>query len=355
MVKAGVYLILRLAPAYVDTWLSIMVAVAGAITFVVSSALAVGQSNAKRVLAYSTIANLGLIVICAGLNTPLAYTGAIFLIVFHAVSKALLFLCVGTIEQDIGSRDIEDMHGLVDRMPLTATVSVIGMVTMFLPPFGMMIGKWTAMEAAAMQPLFLLLMILGSAITVVFWLRWAGIMMSTATRPVRRVFEPLSALTKAPLIALAAIAIVLNIIVIKIYSYLIEPVASAYYTEATPVAAFSTQTADAYGKLMTNFGSFTLYPLFLTILVIIVISICAFRKSGSNHVVTAPYMCGEIADNKEDHPRFRAHGDGWVDYAYSNCYMRNIFGEGVLTKGADIIAILALLAMFVVSYLGLTI
>jgi ech hydrogenase subunit A len=354
MVKAGVYLILRLAPVYVDTWLSIMTAVAGAITFVVSSALAVGQSNGKKVLAYSTIANLGLIVVCAGLNTPLAYAGAIFLIIFHAISKALLFLCIGTIEHGIGSRDIEDMHGLVDRMPLTAVVSVIGMVTMFLPPFGMLIGKWTAMEAAAMQPLVLFLLILGSAITIVFWLRWAGIVMSTVARPVRRVLEPLSVLTKTPLIALAAMAIVLNIMVIQIYSHLIEPVATAYYTKATPGAAFFTQAADSYGSLMTNFGSFTLYPLFLTILVIIIICIYAIRKADSNHVVTAPYMCGEIADNEEDRPRFRARGDGWVDYAHSNYYMSNVFGEEVLTKGANIIAILAILAMFAVSCLGLT-
>jgi len=346
MVKAGVYLVVRLAPAYADTWLSIMVAVVGAITFVVTSALAVGQSNGKKVLAYSTIANLGLIVVCAGLNTPLAYAAGIFLIIFHAISKALLFLCVGTIEHGIGSRDIEDMHGLVDRMPLTAVISVIGMVTMFLPPFGMLIGKWTAMEAAAIHPLLLFLLILGSAITIVFWLRWAGILMSTSTRPVQRVAEKLSVLTKTPLIALAVMAIALNVIVIQMYNLMIAPVAMAYYPKVA--AAFQTGT----GTLINKFGSFTLYPLFATMLVIMFVSIYAVRKA-SNHVVTAPYMCGEIGDNEEEHPRFRTIADGWADYSHSNYYMNNVFGEEVLTKGSNIVAIIAILVMFVVAYMGL--
>lgn len=351
MVKAGVYLIVRLAPAYADTWLSTMVAVAGAVTFVITSALAVGQSNGKKVLAYSTIANLGLIVVCAGLNTPLAYAGAVILIIFHAVSKALLFLCVGTIEHGIGSRDIEDMHGLVDRMPLTAVVSVIGMITMFLPPFGMLIGKWTAMEAAAMQPLLLFLLILGSAITIVFWLRWAGILLSTSAKPMPRVLEPLSILTKTPLVALASAAIILNIVVIQLYVKMIAPVATAYYTKATPVGAFFTTAAEP-GSLMTKFGGFSLYPLFGTIVLIILISLYAVRKASTN-VVTAPYMCGETADNEEDRPRFRAIGDGWVDYAHSNYYMSSVFGEEVLTTGSNILAILAILAMFYVSYQGI--
>ncbi len=58
--------------------------------------MAISQTNAKRVLAYSTIANLGLIVACAGVGTPEAVWAATFLVLFHAVAKSLLFLCVGT-------------------------------------------------------------------------------------------------------------------------------------------------------------------------------------------------------------------------------------------------------------------
>ncbi|PPJ44316.1 NADH:ubiquinone oxidoreductase, partial [Rhizobium sp. KAs_5_22] len=77
----------------------------GAFTFIATAFLAVSQSNAKRILAYSTVSNLGLMIASIGLNTSGAIAAAILLLIFHAVSKALLFLCVGTIEQHIGSRN----------------------------------------------------------------------------------------------------------------------------------------------------------------------------------------------------------------------------------------------------------
>ncbi|MEE4608918.1 MAG: proton-conducting transporter membrane subunit, partial [Desulfobacteraceae bacterium] len=88
MVKVGVYMVLRLAPGFEGTLLSQSVAVFGAFGFLAGAALAVGQSNGKKVLAYSTISNLGLIFACAGLDTAEAMTAAMLLLVFHAVIKA---------------------------------------------------------------------------------------------------------------------------------------------------------------------------------------------------------------------------------------------------------------------------
>ena len=108
MVKAGVFLLVKMAPLYLEYPVaSAMVVGIGGITFVLCSFLAISQSNAKRVLAYSTIANLGLISACAGVGTSEAVWAAIFLIIFHTVSKSVLFLCVGTVEHRIGSRNIE--------------------------------------------------------------------------------------------------------------------------------------------------------------------------------------------------------------------------------------------------------
>ena len=97
MVKAGVFLLVKLASLYlIYPVASFMVVGVGGITFVLCSFMAITQSNAKRVLAYSTIANLGLISACAGVGASEAVWAAIFLIIFHTVSKSLLFLCVGT-------------------------------------------------------------------------------------------------------------------------------------------------------------------------------------------------------------------------------------------------------------------
>ena len=186
MVKAGVYMIVRMAPGYQGTFLSTMIATFGAFTFLTASALAVNMSNGKKILAYSTIANLGLIIACAGINTPAAIIAAMLLIIFHAISKGLLFLCVGTIEHAIGSRDIEDMRGLYNTMPALARITIIGILTMMLPPFGALMSKWMAIEAAATIPWVVVMVALGSGLTVLFWARWAGIFVSG---PHMKVFE----------------------------------------------------------------------------------------------------------------------------------------------------------------------
>ena len=188
MVKAGVFLILKLAPCLgwgsseygMTNYAGIMVMAVGGITFLLASFAAISQSNAKRVLAYSTIANLGLIVVCGGIGTPAAVWAGIMLIIFHAVTKSLLFLCVGTAEHNIGSRDIEDMDGLFDRMPRLAACMIIGISAMFLAPLGMLVSKWAALSAfietgnVFMSVFLVAILCFGSAVTVFYWVKWLG-------------------------------------------------------------------------------------------------------------------------------------------------------------------------------------
>lgn len=191
MVKAGVFLIIKLAPL-MGVWLpgsqqasysvlaynyaGIMVMMVGAITFVVASFVAISQTNAKRVLAYSTVANLGLIVCCGGIGTAAAVWAGIMLIIFHAIAKSLLFLSVGTAEHRIGSRDIEDMDGLFVRLPNVAKFMIVGICGMFIAPFGMLISKWAAMISFidSGNPILILLLVFGSAATLFFWAKWLG-------------------------------------------------------------------------------------------------------------------------------------------------------------------------------------
>ena len=98
-------------------------------------------------LAFSTISNLGLIVACSGIGVEETVWAAVFLMVFHAVSKSMLFQSVGATENTLGSRDIEDMHGLIIRVPKLAYIMGIGIAGMYLAPFGMLISKWLALKA----------------------------------------------------------------------------------------------------------------------------------------------------------------------------------------------------------------
>jgi ech hydrogenase subunit A len=181
MVKAGVFILVKLAPVYHGSAAGFLLALAGAVTFMVASLVAVTKSNAKLVLAWSTIANLGLIVMCAGLGTVVTLWAAILLILFHAVAKALLFLAVGTTEHQIGSRDIEDMEGMVYRSPMLAILMAVGILGMFLAPFGMLISKYTCFKAFLTADgvpgagvLLTCILAFGSAPTLFFWSKWLG-------------------------------------------------------------------------------------------------------------------------------------------------------------------------------------
>lgn len=186
MVKAGCFLLIKLSPLFlVFPVASAMVVLVGGLTFCLASFMAISQSNAKRVLAYSTIANLGLIVACAGVGTPEAVWAAIFLVIFHAVAKSLLFLCVGTAEHHIGSRDIEDMDLLFERMPRLARFMMLGILCMFIAPFGMLLAKWATLVSFADtgQVALIVLLAFGSAATFMFWAKWLGKLSGIAARP----------------------------------------------------------------------------------------------------------------------------------------------------------------------------
>lgn len=174
MVKAGVYMLLRISVAMAGNQVGQMVYLIGGFTFLAASILAISHSDAKKVLAFSTISNLGLIVACAGVGSQETAWAAIFLIIFHAVSKSMLFQCVGAIENTTGSRSIEDMQGLVIRYPKLGFILMVGIAGMFLAPFGMLVSKWAALKAfaTASSTIMVLFIVFGSATTMFYWTKW---------------------------------------------------------------------------------------------------------------------------------------------------------------------------------------
>ncbi|MGD9615538.1 MAG: monovalent cation/H+ antiporter subunit A [Alphaproteobacteria bacterium] len=131
MVKAGVFLLVRLWPALGGTneWLW-LVASAGLITFILGAFLALFQQDLKGLLAYSTISHLGLITLLTGLDTPFGQIAAIFHIMNHAAFKASLFMAAGIIDHETGTRDIRRLSGLWRFMPVTATLAMVAAAAM---------------------------------------------------------------------------------------------------------------------------------------------------------------------------------------------------------------------------------
>ena len=155
------------------------------------------------------------------------------------MSKSLLFLCVGTVEHQIGSRDIEDMNGLITRMPKVTVLMLIGMAGMFLAPFGMLISKWAAIKAFIDVPygmIFVVILAFGSALTVFFWAKWMGRLIAV-TPPVENSEIRVSRPEWIVLSLLAGLVVVATFLFPLISSYLIEPWIFTIYGHTTLLAS----------------------------------------------------------------------------------------------------------------------
>lgn len=121
----------------------------GILTIVVASILALVQTDFKRLLAYSSISQIGYILLGFGIGTPLALLGALFHLTNHATFKSLLFLNSGAVQQQTRTRDLNQMGGLAKRMPVTALTSLAGSLSISgVPPFNGFLSKLIIILAA---------------------------------------------------------------------------------------------------------------------------------------------------------------------------------------------------------------
>ncbi|CAN3127532.1 Multiple resistance and pH homeostasis protein A [Mycobacterium sp. smrl_JER01] len=131
MVKAGIYLLLRFSPALagVTIWMALLV-VGGLITALMGALAALRRNDLKELLAYSTMSQLGLLVATIGLGTATALTAAVVHTTAHALFKSALFMLVGVIDHQAGTRDIRRLAELRLKMPATATAIVLASASM---------------------------------------------------------------------------------------------------------------------------------------------------------------------------------------------------------------------------------
>ncbi|BDG81367.1 Na(+)/H(+) antiporter subunit A [Bacillus subtilis] len=154
MVKAGIYVIARFSPifAFSAQWFWI-VSLVGIFTMVWGSFHAVKQTDLKSILAFSTVSQLGMIISMLGVSAAALHYGhteyytvaamaAIFHLINHATFKGSLFMAVGIIDHETGTRDVRKLGGLMGIMPITFTISLIGTFSMAgLPPFNGFLSK----------------------------------------------------------------------------------------------------------------------------------------------------------------------------------------------------------------------
>jgi multicomponent Na+:H+ antiporter subunit D len=172
---SGVYALARvflnvfgLTPA-----LSTVLMYLGVISMVVAALLALGQRDFKRMLAYSSISQIGYIVLGIGLGTPLGILGGLFHLLNHALAKSLLFLNSGSVQMATGTRNLDEMGGLGKRMPVTAATTVVGSLSIAgVPPLNGFWSKLIIIVALieAGHPVFALIAILASVLTLWYYL-----------------------------------------------------------------------------------------------------------------------------------------------------------------------------------------
>ncbi|ORE96251.1 monovalent cation/H+ antiporter subunit A [Stappia sp. 22II-S9-Z10] len=136
MVKAGVFVLMRFAPTLDDTalWHTVLPLFGGA-TFLTGVILGIRQTDLKQILAYTTVASLGLLVMLTGLGTQYAVAGAVAYLFAHALFKGGLFMVAGCIDHEAGTRDIRLLGGLAGKMPVTFVAALLGCLSMAgLPP-----------------------------------------------------------------------------------------------------------------------------------------------------------------------------------------------------------------------------
>ncbi len=285
MVKLGVYLLIRMSPALgASSALAWAIALVGGLSFLATSVLAIAESNAKRVLAYSTIGNLGLITMCVGINTSLAMSAAIILLLFHAVSKALLFMCVGVVKHETGVLEIDAMSGLRERMPFVSIAFAIGVFTIMLPPFGMFASKWLISEAAISAPLLTFLLAMGFAATIVYYSKWLGRILSAGPRVNRPALsrDPLSRTFRYTLGSLAVGALVMSFFISWIVNYIVNPYVGLY---------FEGSIGGSGSTIFNALGEFPIIILLVIVGAMFLLAVVFARPKKEN--LSQPYTGGE--------------------------------------------------------------
>ncbi|MEZ2189691.1 DUF4040 family protein [Corynebacterium sp. CCM 9204] len=155
VVKAGIYLLLRFSTVMHDNhvWNLLLITV-GMFTAVMASLFAIQKTDLKRLTAYSTVSHLGWIVATIGIGTPFALAAAVLHTLTHALFKSSLFMLIGVVDHEAGSRDVRRLGPLWNKMPFTFTGVLVGSLSMAaVPPMMGFISKESMLEAFTEAPL----------------------------------------------------------------------------------------------------------------------------------------------------------------------------------------------------------
>jgi len=180
MVKAGVYLLMRLSPALggTEAWYYALTIFGGA-TLLTGGILSLAHNDLKRILAYTTLASLGLLVMLTGIGSEAAIVAAALYLVAHALFKGALFMVAGAVDHETGTRNVTHLGGLRHAMPLTFITALIAGASMAgLPPLVGFLAKEAIYGTGATTALLAVALLgnamLAAATLAVVWSPFTG-------------------------------------------------------------------------------------------------------------------------------------------------------------------------------------
>jgi len=217
MIKLGAYGVARIllsAFGQVVVQTSDALAILGIITIIYGGLMALAQTDIKRLLAYSSISQMGYIFFGLGVGSALGVTGALFHVINHAISKSLLFMCAGAVIRQTGMRNITKMGGLAGKMPIICIATFIGALSLAgTPPLSGFWSEWMIFSGGISSGKFLitLIAIISTVITAGYylWFLWR-VFFGTTPKTLEGTKEA-SWMLRIPIIVLAATAFVLGI------------------------------------------------------------------------------------------------------------------------------------------------
>ncbi|WP_024795840.1 Na+/H+ antiporter subunit A [Tomitella biformata] len=177
MVKAGIFLVARLAPGFADapTWRPTVITL-GLLTLILAGWRALREHDLKLILAFGTVSQLGFMMVLIGMGTRDAALAGLAIVVAHALFKSALFMIVGAVDHTTGTRDIRELAGLGRKSPVMAIIAVAAAASMAgAPPFLGFVGKEAAFAAMEDSPVLAWVvlggLVVGSTFTVAYTLR----------------------------------------------------------------------------------------------------------------------------------------------------------------------------------------
>jgi len=221
LVKIGVYVFARIFIVNISIatlWHTVIPVVAG-VSAIIAAGAALMETDLKRIIAYSTVSQIGFIFFGLAIGSEVAITGALLYILMHGLAKAGLFLCAGIIEQNTKTKDITKLGGLISTMPVTAVAFLFcAFSVMGIPPFGGFFSKYLVFNGALNtgKLWIVAIFLIGAFMTIIYLFRVFNLVFLGKANNQAKEGSPVMVLS---VVILAALSLVAGILVYFPYSF----------------------------------------------------------------------------------------------------------------------------------------